>query len=176
MLILKLTSFLIVSIYLVNSQLDLAIFNKSVILKEDVVTMDEIYASDNRTMTQTYNVYKKIYNVSAYLVARIVRFKMTVVNETLQVCTKRTSKNVLVKYLIDYTLNNIDRDPKCPLYGVYNWTVDTEDDSKYFTFAPPFLKKGASSLVSLSVIVSGKVDGKLMEVARMVKFYRAKIN
>ncbi|KAG5667005.1 hypothetical protein PVAND_015008 [Polypedilum vanderplanki] len=138
--------------------------------------MIERNASDNKTLTQSFTVHKKIYNVSTHVIAKILRFKMTVVNETVQACTKRTSKNVLVSFLIDYTLSNLNKDPKCPLYGVYNWTVDTSDQSKYFNFIPPFFKKGASSLLSLGFDVTGKVDGKLTEIAKVIAFYKAKVN
>jgi hypothetical protein len=98
---------------------------------------------------------------------------MTAVNETLELCEKRKSKNVLVSYIIDLVLNNLDRKFECPLSGQYNISVDFSNQKDVFKYVPPFMRglKG-SSLVNVNLITSTKDKGELIEFGRVLAFVK----
>lgn len=67
---------------------------------------------------------------------------LTLANETVQVCTRRISKNIVVKFMIKLLAGYLDREATCPIYGTYNWSKDFQRDG-FYDITPPFIQKSS---------------------------------
>jgi hypothetical protein len=98
---------------------------------------------------------------------------MTAVNETLEICEKRRSKNILVSYGLNLILSNFNREFKCPVTGQYNVSLDFTKSKDVFKYVPPFMKtlKG-SSVVLLNLTLYTKNKGELVEFFQEIAFVK----
>lgn len=85
------------------------------------------------------------------------------------------SRNIAVKFLIHYAKDYLNREIKCPAYGVYNWSRNFDNGDDY-THTPTFVKNfRGSSLVTLNITITAEVP-KGVKVTPVRLFYYLRVN
>jgi hypothetical protein len=191
----KLTVFLLslTFVYVVMAlQLEFNILNFTITSNTDYMTVSEWKSADGKSYQQTIVANKKLHELMVSLTCytssellsppfplqatftlKILRLKMTAVNETIDVCEKRMSNNVFVNYTLNFLAKNLDRKFECPLLGQYNLTLDFGSQKDAFNYVPPFMKTmKTSSLVVASFFVKVRENGAMVEVLRETGFVK----
>lgn len=169
------------------------IVNKTLYFDEKYVTVDQDYDEDTKFTQEIIVVKQKIYSVKVsffnliflflnffiffqfFIIVKLLRLKLTLVNETVDACSKHISRNVAVKFLIHYAKTYSNRDLSCPAYGVYNWSRDFNNGDDY-THTPTFVKnfKG-SSLVTLNITATAE-SPRGFKIVPVRLFYYLRVN
>lgn len=101
--------------------------------------------------------------------------KWTVVNETINACTVKTSKNVIVKFLLGLINTYVSRELGCPFHGTYNWTRKLDKDSGKLNYTLTFVKNLKNApIAELHGLVTGEPEGGKREtLVKLLYFFRA---
>jgi hypothetical protein len=106
----------------------------------------------------------------------VYRLKITIVNETINICNPVTNKNVFVRLFLSAFTTPIEASrAKCPIYGTYN-TSTTRQLDETFTYVPPMLKNFRSGLlVHVTATCTSKWSGLRVELGKFDAFYLVKM-